>query len=225
VSEIGHSSAPSAKHSVVRALAALELLGPSDPVAELSIESRRLFASLALSRVEHHRRQEIGAGAVTSTGLLHALWELPAGVPIPWNVLSGRDADTLRFHGSRWVQDDGACVVRRYEPAGKLRVVAIHDERLGRALERVARVPPVYERVAVWTRSGRRRGAPEAHLAMAAMLGIGIVAVEDDKPSVLVHPAPAQPGMPSVYRWWMAELAYRNWLIQREPTARADAWA
>jgi hypothetical protein len=42
--------------------------------------------------------------------------------------------------------------------------------------------------------------------------GIGIARVDEHGVEVLVPAEPGVVGVPAVYRWWVAELAYRQWL-------------
>ena len=45
--------------------------------------------------------------------------------------------------------------------------------------------------------------------------GVGIVTLRcDGYPEVLVPASPAVTGVPSVYRWWVAELAYERYLYE-----------
>ena len=47
---------------------------------------------------------------------------------------------------------------------------------------------------------------------MAREWGVGIISVRSDShPEVLVPASPAEVGVPSVYRWWVAELAYERY--------------
>lgn len=205
-------------------LAHLVALGEPGLTVALSLDGNRFVASLALDQREHCRRQAAGNGPVSSTSLLHALWELPAGFAIAWDTLPDRVVERLRQSGSGWIDDTGSSVTRLYEPAGHLQLVGVGDIRLSRAIERAARLPPVYTRVAIWDRPPRSYKRSAHHLAAAEALGIGVVASGDEM-TVLLQPGLPQRGVPSVYRWWLAELAYRNWLMHREPTAQAGALA
>jgi hypothetical protein len=49
-------------------------------------------------------------------------------------------------------------------------------------------------------------------------LGIGVIASSKSEASALIEPGPAVTGRPAVYRWWQAEVCYRNWLSSTEPT-------
>lgn len=191
----------------------LEAITSDCSVVELSVDGSHFFVHFAVDRVEHERRRRMAVGAATCTGLLHALWSLPEGIPFDWRALDDRDAKTLKDAGAGWIDSDGSSVTRRFRPGGTIELLTHGHRHLGQAIRRVAHHPPIFRRVAVW--GGEELGGTELHsehLEWARILGVGVVSVDDDGPAVLIRPAPAELGVPSVYRWWMSELAYRNWL-------------
>ena len=174
------------------------------------------------------RRDCAGMGAVTSRGLLHALWSVPHEIPVPWLALSPLDRFTLESEGKGWVELNPRHVIRRYQPPGVVRTVSVSDESLPRAIIRVGARPPVFERIALWKRtSATTPRIRRATLDRARLLGIGVAVSDPSGVSELLAPQPAEMGVPSVYRWWQAELAYQSWLALRrtQPTVRAGALA
>ncbi len=163
-----------------------------------------------------------GPGALTSTGLLHALWELPLGIPWPSDMLQPRDLESLGEARVGWVKLEADRVERYYRPPGRVIVVAAADRSLSRAIRRVIAHPPTSQRIGLWT-SGTTRPHPNAagSLDLAREHGIGVIAANEGSEHVIVAPKAAVVGRPSIYRWWQAELAYRNWLMQTSPTAPA----
>jgi hypothetical protein len=199
-----------------------------DALVPLSVDGCSFSAGIAFDEAELARRACAGIGAVTSRGLLHALWSVPCEIPIPWSSLSPLDRFTLESEGKGWVDLKPRHVVRRYQPPGVVRTVSVSDGSLSRAISRVGARPPIFERIALWKRTSatipRTRGAT---LDRARLLGIGVAVWDPSGVSELLAPQPAMIGVPSVYRWWQAELAYQSWLTIRrtQPTAQAAALA
>lgn len=181
---------------------------------------------LELNQDEHADRRQRGLGAVSSTGLLHALWSLPAGITFPRSALDPLDLATLTEIGQSWVDLDEISITRRYRPIGTVELVAVAHSSLAQAAARVGEHPASFQRLAVWLTSRRppaTKRPPSFETAQAR--GIGVAAVGDWGCSVLGAPAAKVAGRPAVYRWWLAELAYRNWLTQTAPTGLAATWA
>lgn len=175
-------------------------------VVELHIDGLRFAVELELDRREHLRRQGLGLGAVTDTGLLHALWELPRGLPIPLSALDDRDIETLTESGAGHVDTLGA-LTRTYAPAGHVTSVVVVANHMETAARRVSRLPRIFQRLAVALRSpSRSLDGTEADEGP-----IGRVVAAADGALVVMRPAAPAVGVPAVYRWWLAELAYRNW--------------
>lgn len=56
-------------------------------VVVVTIDGVRVAAAFDIDSIEHARRHATGVGAVTATSLLHGLWLLPSGVPVPAEAL------------------------------------------------------------------------------------------------------------------------------------------
>ena len=172
------------------------------------VDGRAFFAQLRIDDHEHERRVAHELGAVTSTGALHALWSLPASLSIVVDDLAARDVATLRHTASGHIDFDGCYLRRLYQPAGEIVAIVTADGSLSRAVRQAAAQPAVYRRVAVGSTGdldARARAAIER-------FGVGAVSVEDGAATVLHQPRAAALGRPAVFRWWLVELAYRNWL-------------
>src|ERR1700721_2657681 len=70
-----------------------------DALVPLSVDGYCFSAGIAFDEAELFRRDCAGIGAVTSRGLLHALWSVPHEIPIPWSSLSPLDRFTLESEG------------------------------------------------------------------------------------------------------------------------------
>jgi hypothetical protein len=189
-----------------------------DDVVELRVDGVRCFASFALDASEDRRRRAMAVGPTTDRRLLHALWDLPEDVPVPWGSLDALDAATLREVGRGFVQDLGGAVLRLYRPAGRVTAVAAIAGRLDEAVRRVGQYPPIFRRLAVCVGVNDVR---DEDVDLAVRYGIGGVVLQESQARVVVDPAPPQLGVPSVYRWWIGELAYRN--RSYTPTASAHS--
>ncbi len=194
-------------------------------VVELRIDGRQLFVLFELNESEHERRQAARVGAATSTGLLHALWELPEGERIRWDALQERDASTLRLSACGHVEDGGECAVRRYHPPGSVHLLAVVDPQLKRAVRSVGGQAAVFLRLAIWSGRDGNPSRVLEHVQVASRYGLGVVSVSSEQPEVILHPRRAELGVPSVFRWWVCELAYRNWATRTEPTEAVVPWA
>ena len=199
-----------------------------DALVPLNVDGCCFSSGIAFDEAELARRECSGLGAVTSRGLLHALWSVPYEIPVPWSSLSPLDRSTLESEGRGWVAPSQLGVVRRYQPPGTVKTVTVSDASLPRAIDRVSARPPVFQRIALWKRTtAATPRVRQATLDRALLLGIGIVLSSPYGVSELLAPQPAVVGLPSVYRWWQAELAYQSWLTIRRtrPTAQAAALA
>lgn len=180
------------------------------PAVAIRLEGKELAAAFDPDVGEHVRRSRVSAGAVTSRALLHGLWLLPAGVPVPTAAIPERKRQHLRTAG-HFAQEDGGCLERLYSPAGAVRAIAIAGADIERSVERAIRFTPIVQRVVVTDIATRPSSGT---LALAEDWGVGVVRARADGCDVLLHPAPAVVGVPAVYRWWLAELAYEGWLQQ-----------
>jgi len=186
----------------------------------LCVDGRRYIAGLQLNSLEHLRRQRANLGAATSTGLLHALWELPYGISFPRSSFGEIDRMTLTEAEDGWVQHRGDDIVRMYQPAGAIKWIAVSDKSLTRAINKAASHPPTVRRTAIWdTSTGGRSLNATVTLIEAKILGVGVLAFDGSRTRELVEPDAAIRGRPSVFRWWQAELAYRNWISSTTPIA------
>ena len=193
---------------------------PADETeVRLKVDGNCYIAGLRLQDSEHARRENLGLAAATSTGLLHALWGLPYGIPVPRASISQLDRLTLDDEGFGWIDSDGRSVVRTYQPPGVVGTVIVTDSSLPGAVSRAIAHPPTVRRVALWRRQSEQAPRLLAHqLERARSFGIGIFTLHGDHCRQVLAPASALTGLPAVFRWWQAELAYRNWLMHMQPT-------
>lgn len=175
-------------------------------VIELHIDGNRFAVHFQVDLKEHHRRQQVGAGAATNTGLLHALWELPAGISIPVSCLRDLDLMTLSALGEGYVEGNDV-LIRTFAPAGVVTAVVVVANGIDEALARASRLPPIFWRIGAALRPSRAG----AGIAAGEASGIGVVVMTDGGADVMVAPRPPVLGVPAVYRWWLGELAYRSW--------------
>lgn len=185
-----------------------ELTGLPAVVARL--EGKEMVAAFDPDVGEHERRSTAGTGAVTSRALLHGLWLLPSGIPVPTAAIPEQKLQHLRSAG-HLAQEDGECLERLYSPAGAVRAIAIAGADIERSVAQAIRFTPIVQRVVV---ADVTTQPSSATLGLADRWGVGVVRAREDGCDVLRHPAPAVVGVPAVYRWWLAELAYEGWLQQ-----------
>lgn len=176
-------------------------------LVELCIDGSDLVGLFEVDTAEHDRRTAVGVGAATSTGLLHALWELPEGVQIPRSRLSQQDLSTIETLGHGYVEGAGD-LTRVYVPAGRISALVVVKRDLSRAVKRASLLPGICWRVAASTGSGPISGEI---LELTARTGVGATVVSSDEVTVVAEPHAPVIGSPAVVRWWLAELAYRNW--------------
>jgi hypothetical protein len=180
------------------------------PVVTISLDSRRLGAAFDPDLQEHDRRSALGVAAVTSRPLLHGLWLLPTGIPVPATAIPAKKLSRLR-DAQHLVIESRAGLERTYSPPGAVRAVYFTGSKALRSIERAARFTPIVERVVI-TRPGVH--ASQGARSLAREFGIGLIEALDDGSNVILSPRPAVLGVPAVYRWWIAELAYASWLQQ-----------
>jgi hypothetical protein len=191
------------------ALAACAPQVPSHDSAlvELCVDGSRFVALFDVDVAEHDRRIAAGVGAATNTGLLHALWELPQGLPISRRSISERDLGTFEGLGRGYVEgvED---LTRVYVPAGQVTALIVVKRDLSAAIERISLLPGIYWRVA----AAIGLGPPSDDLLAASnRSGIGAAVVRRGEATVVAAPRAPTRGIPAVVRWWLAEIAYRNW--------------
>ena len=194
------------------AVEAIELTTGS-PVVSISIEGSKMLAAFELDPSEHKRRQGIGVGAITSKALLHGLWSLPSGGFVPSNALPDVKVQRLRMAPHSAIET-GCGFWRVYAPPGTLRSVAFDGPSVDRSVHRAIKFTPIVQRFVLTHESNGT--VPWPIECLAREWGVGIIDVEEKAgPRVIVPASPAEVGVPSVYRWWMAELAYKHYLYER----------
>lgn len=179
---------------------------------EVTPDGRRLFAAFHIDSREHQRRQDLGLGAIDSTGLLHGLWMLPSFVPVRAESLPPAKVKRLR-DAPGWAAETAAGFERAYCPPGQVSALAVMGTAPRRQLERAAEQAAVFERSAIITSSSL--GRVQALAPEGRRRGVGLYHVSEGGVSEVVPPARAILGRPGVFRWWIAELAYRSWLHDR----------
>ena len=192
----------------------LDALGKiiDEHIVRLSINGSTMLAAFELCSDEHERRMQEGVGAITSTALLCGLWLLPTGVPVAPERLP--DVKAQRLHEAPYaVTKTFAGFERTYSPPGILRSVMFSGRSLERSVDRALRFTPIVQRFALIDQGGAALPSPVECLARE--WGVGIIALHQEAPpQVLVPAMPAEVGVPSVYRWWVAELAYKRYLYE-----------
>lgn len=175
----------------------------------VTLDGHRVLLSFRAARGEHDRRVRAEVRSVLSRRLLHALWTVPHGVAVSRIAIDRVDVETMEAEGAGFVEVDDLSLVRLYEPAGDVDAVTIIRRRLVDAVNAVGQFPPTLRRYAVATRT-----SPSDLLAVeiAAEIGVGTVIETASEPTVLTDSAERQRGVPGVYRWWLAEVAYAQWL-------------
>ncbi len=187
-----------------------ELIGV--PLVRFSIDGLRMIGAFALCPQEHERRQRVGIGAVTSTAMLHGLWLLPRGGSTPPDLLPDIKVRRLRAAPQVAIETD-AGFIRAYEPPGVLRAVVFCSSSVQRSVDRAARFTPIMQRFALIDEE--HQAVPTSVEWVAREWGVGIIGLrQESSPRVLVPASPAEIGVPGVYRWWVAELAYERYLQQ-----------
>ena len=182
------------------------------PAVRFRIDGLAMIGALEVCSTEHERRMQAGIGAITSPGLLHGLWLLPPHVPTPAAALPEVKIQRLRAAPHTAVET-AAGLERTYSPPGVLRSVAFCGYSTAQAVDRAARFTPIIQRFALV--SGRQQPVALSTEYLAREWGVGIVDLQcDSYPEVLVPASPAVTGVPSVYRWWVAELAYERYLYE-----------
>lgn len=179
------------------------------PAVETCLDGRRLATTFEPDDQELVRRSQASEGPVTSLPALHALWSVPEGWPSPTAQLPAAQRDVL-LGLTGHVDVEGGLLTRRYQPPGRVRALALSGRSADRVIDRAIRCSPIFERFVVL---GPACSAPSATARDAAAgWGIGIVSVsEDGEVSDLLEPARGVVGIPSVYRWWVAELAFKSY--------------
>lgn len=174
----------------------------------LRIDGQVVSAALLLDSTEVDRRRGVGIGAVADAGLLHALWTLPEGLPMPLNTVNDLDLDTLSELGEGTIEFDDSRAMRTYRPIGTVCALAAVAANAGSAVRSVGAFPTIFRRLAMVTGPV----VDQVDLDLACAYGVGVSHLAGDEWKTLLEPAAAELGVPAVYRWWIAEIAYRNYL-------------
>jgi hypothetical protein len=165
--------------------------------------------AFSLNRAEHDRRQGFGAGAVTSLALLHGLWMLPEDCPVEPGALPDVKVRRLRDTPCAVEEKDGF-LVRSYRPAGVLRAVAFAGGSVERTIEHAIQFSPIVSRFVML---GPAQSLTTRQEWLAREWSVGVfqrTALSEG--SFVVPPSSPVLGVPSVFRWWIAELAYESLL-------------
>lgn len=165
--------------------------------------------AFSLNPDEHDRRQGFGAGAVTSLALLHGLWMLPEDCPVETGALPDVKVRRLRDSPDAAVEKDGY-LVRSYRPAGVLRGVAFAGDSVDRTIECAIQFSPIVSRF-VFLSPAQSLTTRLEWLAREWSVGV-FQRASCSEGSFLVPPSSPVLGVPSVFRWWIAELAYESLL-------------
>lgn len=180
------------------------------PAVVVHLDGQRLIAAFQLDAHEHDRRSGLGIGAVTSRPVLHGLWLLPAGIPVPADALPAVKRRRLRA-APHFAVEGEAGFARLYSPPGVVRTIAFTGPDPTLCVLRAVRFTPIVERIVV---SHRAMPLPVDARRLSDRFGIGVIEVSGDEICVVAEPERAVVGVPAVYRWWIAELAYESWLQQ-----------
>lgn len=186
-------------------------------VVSLSVEGSKMLGAFELHPDEHERRQRAGIGAITSKALLHGLWLLPSGGFVASEALPEVKVQRLR-QAPHCAVETYCGFWRTYAPPGVLRTVAFSGNNLARAVQRAVKFTPIFQRIVLVNASSIP--VPWPVECLAREWGVGIIALQDNGPPQTVVPASSPVvGVPSVYRWWVAELAYERFLYRRAQLA------
>lgn len=189
---------------------ALQQLSGFETVVSLCLDGARMLVALELDPDEHRRRVDARVGAITSTALLHGIWILPAGGAVRVAALPDHKVQSL--HAQPYVaRQCGSSLERTYSPPGVVRAVGFAGRCVESAVLRAARFTPIFQRFVLLDDDGLE--IPLRVEWEAREWGVGIVALgRGHRTKQVVPAAEAVVGIPSVYRWWVAELAYRRFL-------------
>jgi hypothetical protein len=168
----------------------------------------RVTAHAVLNAAEHERRVSAGLGAVTDSGLLDRLMDLPVGVPVADAVTWAEMSDQRPGVVER--DEEGATVTRMLAPplrindvvlaaAGGQELAAVQDASLFAGFTRR------------WIAATRNR-VPDAAVLEAKLCGVGIL--DRYGRVLLAGEAPVTLTIDG-WTWLLQEKAYRRWLNQQ----------
>lgn len=174
----------------------------------VQLDGTEYLACLQYDEDERNRRTSLGIGAVTSTGTLHALWATSSS-PVSPTALDEPDLDTLGSLPETLVSyDHNGDLIREYHPIGEITSLCAFDDSTSRGIKKAARIPPIFERILIWIGQESEPALDDRTLTLARRTRTGIVSLCDTNVEELIQPYDRIPGVPAVYRWWLAELAY-----------------
>lgn len=183
------------------------------PIADdVEVARVRLFQASAwmLYRpdlVEHERRQRCSVGALCDIGLLDALMDLPARLPVGLQTLSKTERRRVRRLDAGIVEWADASVTRLAVPPLTPLLAVVTSNDWQRGLERASRFARYCPRVLV-----TRSFPPEPDLALseASWYGIGVVVGEPGALETVVEPEPVEDWHPTPAWWQFCEKVYRQ---------------
>jgi len=181
-------------------------------IADTELDGVRYLLRLRIDPVEADRRRSYRLGGVVDTGVLHALWSLHRSPLMDREHLDPRDIATLGHCDPGLVAHSRKQVSRLYSPIGAVDLIAARRSGPSLAVQRALALPPIFRRVAIWQRDNGRSIRKAEVLDHARRDGVGLVESDEESASLLSYPRPAIKGVPAVYRWLVAELAYESWL-------------
>jgi hypothetical protein len=167
---------------------------------------------MRLDHHEHQRRATEGIGALTSTGLLHGLWLLPSRLPVPIAEIPDVKLERLRSTPGCVIECNQS-LIRIYSPPGVVERLTFEGSSIRGLLRRAIKAAPVFERNII-VRCARQPAIDSRTLAEATEWGVGISIAVGEEIETIVLPSRPSLGVPSVYRWWVAELAYEGVLYE-----------
>lgn len=183
----------------------------SSRFVSIRVDGMSMLVGFELDHGEHRRRMRLGVGAVTSTELLHGLWLLPSGVPVPAGCIPQVKIERLRA-AVHSVAETCHGFERLYSPAGRVQSVAFVGRNPDEMVHRAIRFTPIFQRFAIVV--GGAIPLPSKAVRAAREWEVGVIEVTDESARLVVEAGEPVAGVPSVYRWWMAELAYQSWLYE-----------
>lgn len=180
-------------------------------IADAELDGVRYLLRLRIDPVEADRRRSYRLGGVVDTGVLHALWSLHRS-PMDREHLDPRDIATLGNCDPGLVAHSRKQVGSLYSPIGAVDLIAARRSGPSLAVQRALALPPIFRRVAIWQRDNALSIRKPELQDRARRDGVGLVESDEESASLLSYPRPAIKGVPGVYRWLVAELAYKSWL-------------
>jgi hypothetical protein len=179
-------------------------------IADVRLDGVHYLLRLSVDPSEEARRNVYGLGAIVDTGTLHALWAV--GDPVEAAQVDPRDMATLERSVPGVIDLRRDYLVRLYQPIGAVDLVACRRSRPQLAIDRALAMPPIFQRVAIWARGEDLLPGELKAMDRARRDGVGLIQSDENALTVMSQPRPAIRGVPGVYRWLLAELAYHSWL-------------